>query len=326
MDANDIYNLIKNHKPNMKESSLQLYVKLLERSKKILDSDNYDFLQNPKEVQKKLSEYVPAGSNKPMVYTSVRNTLIPIMIFLEATNKDHKNNDILKEYKAMIDGYNKQYQKSQQGKKIEGRQKENMINKEELNELMSHLDKKVDMFYKKKQIGELKPNELSQIRAWIFFHILTILPTRLDYDNMRLINQRTYRSLKSKKELKENYLVKSKSELKFSFNNYKTSAVYGENLQIIPKPLKLKINKYIRLNDYKIGDVIFPITRNAISSLLTKTSLSVIKKRVSSQILRKFYVSTKYSNEISKEQIKDAGLMGHSISTQQETYNKELQE
>lgn len=326
MDANDIYNLIKNHKPNLKESSLQLYVKLLERSKKIVDSDNYDFLQNPKEVQKKLSEYVPAGSNKPMVYTSVRNTLIPIMIFLEATNKDHKNNEILKEYKAMIDEYNKQYQKSQQGKKIEGRQKENMINKEELNELMSHLDKKVDMFYKKKQIGELKPNELSQIRAWIFFHILTILPTRLDYDNMILINQRTYRSLKSKKELKENYLVKSKSELKFSFNNYKTSTVYGENLQIIPKALKLKINKYIRLNDYKIGDVIFPITRNAISSLLTKTSLSIIKKRVSSQILRKFYVSSKYSNEISKEQIKDAGLMGHSINTQQETYNKDLQE
>jgi len=326
MDAKDIYELIKNHKPNLKESSLQLYVKLLERSKKINDSDNYDFLQNPKEVQKKLSEYVPAGSNKPMVYTSVRNTLIPIMIFLEATNKDHKHNEILKEYKTMIDEYNKQYQKSQQGKKIEGRQKENMINKEELNELMSHLDKKVDMFYKKKQIGELKPNELSQIRAWIFFHILTILPTRLDYDNMRLINQRTYRSLKSKNELKDNYLVKSKSELKFSFNDYKTSAVYGENLQIIPKPLKLKINKYIRLNDYKIGDVIFPITRNAISSLLTKTSLSIIKKRVSSQILRKFYVSSKYSNHISKEQIKDAGLMGHSINTQQETYNKDLQE
>jgi len=326
MDVNDIYELIKSQKPNLKESSLQLYVKLLERSKKINDSDNYDFLQNPKEVQKKLSEYVPAGSNKPMVYTSVRNTLIPIMIFLEATNKDHKHNEILKEYKTMIDEYNKQYQKSQQGKKIEGRQKENMINKEELNELMSHLDKKVDMFYKKKQIGELKPNELSQIRAWIFFHILTILPTRLDYDNMRLINQRTYRSLKSKNELKDNYLVKSKSELKFSFNDYKTSAVYGENLQIIPKPLKLKINKYIRLNDYKIGDVIFPITRNAISSLLTKTSLSIIKKRVSSQILRKFYVSSKYSNHISKEQIKDAGLMGHSINTQQETYNKDLQE
>ena len=141
---------------------------------------------------------------------------------------------------------------------------------------------------------------------------------------MRLISQRTYRSLKTKKQLKENYLVKSKSELKFSFNDYKTAAVYGENLQVIPKPLKLKINKYIKLNDYKIGDVVFPISRNAISSLLTKTSLAIIKKRVSTQILRKYYVSKKYPSETSKEQIKDAALMGHSIQTQQETYNKEI--
>tara|TARA_R100000353_G_scaffold132107_1_gene93704 strand:+ start:533 stop:1510 length:978 start_codon:yes stop_codon:yes gene_type:complete len=325
METKDIYELIKNHKPNLKESSLQLYVKLLERSKKIADADNFEFLQNPKEVRKKLSEYVPAGSNKPMVYTSVRNTLIPIMIFLEATNTEHQYNDILKEYKTMIDEYNQQYQKSQKENKVDGRQKENMINEEELKQLISHLDKKVDMFYKKKQIIELKPHELSETRAWIFFHILKTLPTRLDYDNMRLINQRTYRSLKSKKELKENYLVKSKSELKFSFNDYKTSSVYGENVVIIPKPLKLKINKYIRLNDYKIGDVVFPMTRNAISTLLTKTSLSIIKKRVSSQILRKYYVSTKYSSETSKEQIKDAVLMGHSIQTQQETYNKDIE-
>ena len=325
METKDIYELIKNHKPNLKESSLQLYVKLLERSKKIADADNFDFLQNPKEVRKKLSEYVPAGSNKPMVYTSVRNTLIPIMIFLEATNTEHQYNDILKEYKTMIDEYNQQYQKSQKENKVDGRQKENMINEEELKQLISHLDKKVDMYYKKKQIIELKPHELSETRAWIFFHILKTLPTRLDYDNMRLINQRTYRSLKSKKELKENYLVKSKSELKFSFNDYKTSSVYGENVVIIPKPLKLKINKYIRLNDYKIGDVVFPMTRNAISTLLTKTSLSIIKKRVSSQILRKYYVSTKYSSETSKEQIKDAVLMGHSIQTQQETYNKDIE-
>tara|TARA_R100000329_G_scaffold82213_1_gene70030 strand:- start:70 stop:1047 length:978 start_codon:yes stop_codon:yes gene_type:complete len=325
METKDIYELIKNHKPNLKESSLQLYVKLLERSKKIADADNFEFLQNPKEVRKKLSEYVPAGSNKPMVYTSVRNTLIPIMIFLEATNTEHQYNDILKEYKTMIDEYNQQYQKSQKENKVDGRQKENMINEEELKQLISHLDKKVDMYYKKKQIIELKPHELSETRAWIFFHILKTLPTRLDYDNMRLINQRTYRSLKSKKELKENYLVKSKSELKFSFNDYKTSSVYGENVVIIPKPLKLKINKYIRLNDYKIGDVVFPMTRNAISTLLTKTSLSIIKKRVSSQILRKYYVSTKYSSETSKEQIKDAVLMGHSIQTQQETYNKDIE-
>ena len=324
MDDKQIEGIIRNYKPHLKQSSINLYVTLLKRVKKIFDSNNFDFLQKPKEVQKKLSEYVPAGSNKPMVYTSIRNTMIPIMIYLEATNENHKYNDILKQYKKMIDDYNKEYHKSQKENKVQGRQKENMINEDELKQLISHLDKKVDMFYKKKQISELKPHELSQIRAWIFFHILKTLPTRLDYDNMRLISQRTYRSLKTKKQLKENYLVKSKSELKFSFNDYKTAAVYGENLQVIPKPLKLKINKYIKLNDYKIGDVVFPISRNAISSLLTKTSLAIIKKRVSTQILRKYYVSKKYPSETSKEQIKDAALMGHSIQTQQETYNKEI--
>ncbi len=83
----------------------------------------------------------------------------------------------------------------------------------------------------------------------------------------------------------------------------------------------MKKNLYLKLNDYKVGDIIFPLTRNAMSNLLTKTSEKIIKKRVSVQILRKFYISEKYGG-VSQEQVKDAQIMSHTVGTQQAVYNK----
>ena len=319
----DIEQSIRQYKPNLKDGSVRFYLTSIRRAKEINGSDDLSFIKDPKLVNKMLTEHIPLGSKEPMKYTSVRNTLIPIAVYLESINQDHSHNDIIKEYKDTINDYNKQYANDQKDGKLKGRQVANMITKEELDTLIKTLDKHVAMYKKKKEVLKLNIKELSDIRAWMLFHILKDIPTRLDYNQMKLINQRDYNVLKKKNELKDNYLVSSRGSYKFSFNDYKTNKVYGENVIQVDKPLKLKLNIYLKLNDYKVGDVIFPITRNAMSNLLTKTSDKIIKKKVSVQILRKFYVSEKYGG-VNQEQLKDAEMMAHDIAVQQKVYNKNL--
>jgi len=317
----DIEKSIRDYKPNLKDGSVKFYLTSIRRAKEINGSDDLSFIKDAKFVNKMLTEHIPVGSKEPMKFTSVRNTLIPIAVYLESINQDRSYNDLIKEYKDRINDYNKQYSEEQKDGKLKGRQIANMITKEELDTLMKTLDKHIAMYKKKKEILKLNTKELSDIRAWMLFHILKEIPTRLDYQHMKLINQRDYNVLKKKNELTGNYLVSSRGSYNFSFNDYKTSKVYGENIVDVDKPLKLKLNVYIKLNDYKVGDVIFPITRNAMSNLLTKTSDKIIKKKVSVQILRKYYVSTKYGG-LPQEQVKDAQMMSHSIGTQQVVYNK----
>ena len=308
-------------KPTLKPGSMKFYLTSLRRAREINGSDNMDFIKDPKSVKKMLTEHIPLGSKEAMKYTSVRNTMIPISVYLESQNKDYKYNDIIEEYKTMINEYNQQYSEEQKDGKLKGRQVDNMITKEEFETLLKTLNEQIALYKKKKEIMKLGANELSRTRVWILFNILKDIPTRLDFAGMKLISQREYKSLKNRNLLTGNYLVGSRGSYRFSFNEYKTNKVYGENVVEIDKPLRLKLNLYLKLNDFKNEDVIFPMSRNAMSSLLNKTSYSIIKKRVSAQILRKFYVSEKYGG-INQEQAKDAKMMSHTISTQQGIYNK----
>ena len=325
MDFNlqEIEQSIRQYKTNLKDASVKLYMTSIRRAKEINGSSNMDFIKDPKLTNKILSDFIPLGSKEKTKYTSVRNTLIALTVYIESINKEYQYNDIIQEYKKIINDYNKQYSDEQKDGKLKGRQIANMINKEELDTLIKTLDQHVAMYKKKKEIIKLNTKELSDIRAWILFHILKEIPTRLDYDQMKLISQREYNTLKKKNELTKNYIVSSRGLYKFSFNDYKTNKIYGENVISMNKPLKLKMNLYLKLNDYKVGDIIFPLTRNAMSNLLTKTSDKIIKKKVSVQILRKFYISEKYGG-VSQEQIKDAQVMGHDLSVQQKVYNKNI--
>ena len=319
----DIEKSIREYKPNLKDASVKLYMTSIRRAKDINGSTNMEFIKDVKSTDKNLSDYIPLGSQEKTKYTSVRNTLIALVVFLESINKEYQYNQLIQEYKNLINDYNKRYAEEQKDGKLKGRQVANMISKQELDTLIKTLDQHVAMYKKKKEIMKLNTKELSDSRAWILFHILKEIPTRLDYDNMKLISQREYNTLKKKNELTGNYLVSSRGSYKLSFNDYKTNKIYGENIVEVQKPLKLKINIYLKLNDYKIGDSIFPMTRNAMSNLLTKTSNKIIKKKVSVQILRKFYVSEKYGG-IDPEQVKDAKIMGHDLSVQMKVYNKNL--
>lgn len=312
----EIKQSIQEYKKHLKPSSIDIYYTSIRRLRQMFETNDNNFLKNPAEIDKKLSNQVP---------TSRRNNMIAIIAFLESINQTHQYNNIIKDYKQRVDVYNQEYAKTQTTGELTGRQVKNMVKKEEIEKLMGVLQKQTDLLKKKASFTQLNSFDKSNLRVWLLFNILTVIPTRLDYQQMKLISQSTYKKLKIKED-KGNYLLKKQNELSFVFNDYKTNKIYGEN--IIPienKQLKKKINLYLKLNNYSNNDIIFPLSRNAISTLLNTKSQEIIGKRVSSQILRKYYVSEKYNN-VSQEQQKDAKNMGHSVGTQQMVYNKNLKE
>ena len=82
---------------------------------------------------------------------------------------------------------------------------------------------------------------------------------------------------------------------------------------------------YIKFNNYKVGDVIFPISKNGLTQLLTKYSMKYMNKKISTTMLRKSYMSSKYS-DMKKEMEKDAKILGHSVSVGQSVYTKDTED
>ena len=115
----------------------------------------------------------------------------------------------------------------------------------------------------------------------------------------------------------------------FVLNEYKTRRKYGEkNLPIddieISKSLKLWLARKDKSDSlfFNPKDMVTP----ADSSTLTKILITMSKrefdgKAIGSSLIRHMYLSSKYADAL-KEMEKDAEIMGHSTSTQQNIYTK----
>ena len=68
-----------------------------------------------------------------------------------------------------------------------------------------------------------------------------------------------------------------------------------------------------------------PLTRTELSKVLIKYSKKYMDKSISTTLLRKIYLSSKYG-DMKKELEKDNKVMGHSKGVALDTYVKEAQE
>ena len=173
--------------------------------------------------------------------------------------------------------------------------------------------------------------DISFLRAYTLFNMLIRIPTRNDASNMKFISPDDYSDLTLEDKKKNNFLVGTGDpdegeyeDLRFIYNEYKTSANYGEKIIPLDAQLSKIMKLYLHLLRFdNEGDNIFPMTRNAISQLLTKTSVKFTNppKKISSTMIAKIYLSDKYGS-IKDEMEKDAKARGHSIKTQQSIYVK----
>ena len=151
---------------------------------------------------------------------------------------------------------------------------------------------------------------------------------RNDVSGMLLQNKRTYNKTTEDAKKEHNFLIMEKGKLFFELNQFKTSRKY-KSLEInVPKDLEKLLRFYIRINKIKAGDVLFtsttgkPLTRNALSQLLIKTTKKYMDKSISTTLLRKIVLSDKFSD--AKKEMEDMSkITGHSTETMSKVYVKD---
>ena len=148
------------------------------------------------------------------------------------------------------------------------------------------------------------------------------MPMRNDVAGMTAINQAAYKKLSEKDKKENNYLVvPSKGNLYFVLNQYKTNRKYKElDLPIEDKDLRKILRYYLKMNGTEKGGVLFktstgkPLTRTELSKVLLKYSKKYMDKSISTTLLRKSYLSSKYGN-MKDEMKKDSKILGHDVAT-----------
>ena len=310
MDKGKLSDLIKEARPNIKESTIKMYVGNLMKLMKMMDQDDLKFLKDIDKVKDKLSE---------KHFTTQRNYYNSIIIYL-MTKKDDK---IVEEYNDIRDELNKKYVDDNASGVISDKQKGNFVELSEIKKMISDIENDLQLKKVKKK-DTINKKEETLLMVYVILNILIRIPLRNDLSNMILLKKTQYNKLSDKEKEDNNYLVMEKGGLKFVLNDYKTSKKYKEKILNIPKDLEKILRMYLKRMDFKVNDIIFPISRNGLSQLLIKTSKKYLDKSISTTMLRKI-VATDLLGDVKKAESELSKKMGTDISTIKSVYVKEEQ-
>jgi len=311
---------IQKARPNIKSNTVKQYEVNLKKLQKIYDTDGYDFLSKPDDVMDKI---------KDLHYLSQRNILNAIVVLLMALNHDEKYDELLTTYGELRDELNDKYSEEQKSGVISDKQSKNFTTTEEIFKMINDMNEDLKPIIKKSK-DQLTKKEMQLLQAYTLFNIYSRMPMRNDVAGMTAINQAAYKKLSEDEKKENNYLVvPSKGQIYFVLNQYKTSKKYKElDLPIEDPNLRKILRYYLKMNGM---GVLFktstgkPLTRTELSKVLLKYSKKYMDKSISTTLLRKIYLSSKYGN-MKEELEKDNKVMGHSKAVALDTYVKKAQD
>ena len=318
IEVKDPVDKIHESRPNLKTNTIKQYQTNLNKLQKLFDTDNWNFLSDPKNVMEKLEH---------LHFLSKRNHLNAIIVLLMALNSEEKYDKILEEYGNFRDELNTKYDEEQKSGIISDKQSKNFTTIEEVYKMINKMGEELKPI-KKKKTEDLSSKEKALLQVYTLFSIYARMPMRNDVSLMEAINKRSYNKLSEKEKKEKNYLVIEKNGMFFVLNKYKTSKKYEEiKIPVEDKDLKKLLRYYLKINGLGVlfkSSTGKPLSRNALTQLLIKTSEKYMGKRISTTLLRKIYLSSKYG-DMKKELEKDNKIMGHSKAVALDTYVKEEQ-
>lgn len=287
-----ILDYIKEKRPNISKSSLKTYESILRNLyEKVFGNDNeksYNLKKFDTYSDKVINHLKNLPSNK-------RKTILSALVVI-TDNKEYRE--------LMLDDI-KEYNKQEAKQTKTDTQKENWINKDDLDKLYNVLRHNAKLLYQKENKSA---SDFQQIQDYIIISLYggEYIPPRRskDYVNLKIKNI----------DHNENYIEKNE----FVFNDYKTAKTYGEQRVKIPTELKRILNKWIKINptDYLLFDISYkPLSNVKLNQRLNK----LFGKKVGVNQMRKTFLSDKYGDLIDKknELAKDFKDMGSSVLQEQ---------
>lgn len=293
------------------ESSKKLYCSNLKRLNGGLEIKDFKFLANADKVAETIKESKP---------NTQRNYYIVICSVLGELKKDNKK------YQKLYDIYYKILTelnttlKDQTAKTTT--ENENWLSQEAIQDKLTSKMEILKEISKKRKINK---EQFERLLDLIVLGLYSLQPPRrnIDYLNMFILtnayNAEEHGTSKNFVDL---------TNKKFIFNNYKTAGTYKTQIVPINEELFNIIKLYIKFRNTKSSNIPFLVDYEANpiieSNALTKKLNNIFEKKVGSSMLRKMYLTNKYS-KVMEEMKEDAKDMGTSVGVAQTNYIKQHQ-
>lgn len=305
MDLSQIFS----KKPNITESSKNLYIKNLVRLNDGEALKNLNFLKDDTEVFKKLEKYKP---------NTRRSYIISIVSLLKCLEDDKKTSKMYEKYSKYLDEINKELKDNTS--KTE-KEVDNWITQDDVKTKFTSLCSILDTIKGKKKITE---TEYADLLNCLILGLYTLQAPRRNADYQKCVVLK-----KNNPDILEKMNVLDLEKNKFLFSNYKTKGTYKvQEVEISPElrtiidlylkfhPLKKEISKGI---PFLVDYTGLPYANN---NDITRILYRIFdKKKIGSSMLRKIFLTDKYKDTIDGMK-KDAELMGTSTGTIENNYIK----
>jgi len=301
--------IIKEKRPKLRESSIDLYARNMRKLSKLNDEDefeNVNFLDNPSNIANMLKD--KSLHTRKTYYSS-------IVVVLMALDKEK---ELIDKYRKEMEELQEFYIKEKDSNKKSEKMNKNWVEYTDLIKVMDNLRKKVsyEKIFKKENPTKKEKSLVQQlvIASLYLLEPEDNPPVRLDYI-MKVIPEKEYKSIENPKE---NYLViKSRNHKYFSFNDYKTSGTYKDKEIKVGKKLNSLLNNWLKINNsgyLLLNNKDEPLSSNGLTKALNKVFEST-NKNISASMIRHAYLTDRYSETTEDKKI-IADAMLHSVQEQ----------
>lgn len=304
-------------KRNIKEISLKAYLISIKKVHNAIlgedkEMENIDFLKDEEKVLEAI---------EGLKLNTQKNYLSAIIVSLDAMNDDGEYDKELKEYREYLETVNKSYYEQLNKNEKTEDQDENWVSLKELRKVMNGYKADLsdrDVFKKE----TLTKKQFDILQKWVVANLYlndSNPPIRLDYGDMAIIKEKDFEKLSDEDLNENNYLViKSRTNKKFHFGNYKTKKSQGIKTIPVGKVLNSVLNIWLKHNDqpYLLLDSQGnKMNSNQLSKYINKV-FEPTGKKINVNMLRHIYISEKFPVEKNNEKAEVASKMGHSVDTQ----------
>ena len=290
----DYKQIMREARPDIKESTLLGYVSKLKPLKKII-GDEWISMSAPD-----LVDAIELFPYKDLYKKSILSSLV---VLFKALNKP---DDEINYFTERVKNKQLEYEKAHESNSL--------ISEGQINNVISYNDLV-------KYVSMLSLETQQEHMLYVILKIHMETPYRNDLANIRYVGKREFNKADKSQD---NYLYEDKKKLSFYFyQDDKTTKPKPEEFQSLSSSVSKLVRAYIKKWDISKGDVLFPVSKNYLSQLLIKTSQKYIGKNISTLLVRKIVASHNFQDsKLNQESL--AKKIGHSVSTQNLIYNKSL--
>ena len=301
----DFVSLVKQHKPNLRDTSVNAYVLSL-KSLAPADAEDLEFLKDTEAVTARLENYKP---------NTRKNQLNAAIVVLKGTG-DASYKQAIQTYEALRDKYQDEYQDHVKAHQKTASQEANWVEWPQYEAMVKNMGRQV------KFSGHLDKNEEQKFQEYLVALLHLHYPVRNDFANLQVVTRKQWGAMSDADKQSNNYFVHGRDYFLFVLNHYKTSGKYGQRtLEVADADVKQALRRWMRHNDS--GHFLrnrrgAPLNSNGITKTLARVGQRELGKTLGSSLLRHSYLSHKYAADIAKnkEKKKDAEVMMHSLETQ----------